>query len=60
MSESHMTESKLYQIGQRECWKLGDHYTRNSLAMTAEGLHKKSDIAAELAVRDAEIERLRD
>ena len=53
-----MTESKLYAVGQRECWKLGDHYTRHSLAMTAEGLHKKSDIAAELAARDAEIERL--
>lgn len=52
-----MTE-KLYAVGQRECWKLGDHYTRNSLAMTAEGLHSKADIAAELGVRDAEIERL--
>lgn len=58
-TEQRTSKQKLYAVGQRECWKLGDHYTRNSLAMTAEGLHKKSDIAAELGVRDAEIERLR-
>lgn len=52
-------EQKLYAIGKRECWKLGEHYTRHSLAMESEGLHMKSDIAAELAVRDAEIEHLR-
>jgi len=39
--------------------ELGNHYGNHAEAMTAEGLHSKSDIAAELAWRDAEIERLR-
>lgn len=58
-TSARSSKERLYAVGERECWKLGDHYTRHSLAMTAEGLHKKSDIAAELGVRDAEIERLR-
>lgn len=33
--------------------KTGGHYIRHVMAMTAEGLHSKSDIAAELAYRDA-------
>jgi hypothetical protein len=37
----------------------GDHYTRHVSAMTREGLHAKSAIAAELAHRDMEIERLK-
>jgi len=37
----------------------GGHYSRHVEAMTVEGLHAKADIAAELAWRDAEIERLR-
>ncbi len=36
---------------------LGDLYIRHVEAMTAEGLHAKSDIAAQLAWRDAEIAR---
>lgn len=39
----------------------GGHYWRHVNAMTAEGLHSKSDIAAELAWRDtriAELERI--
>lgn len=39
--------------------KHGNVYVRHVEAMTAEGLHSKSDIAAELAYRDVEIERLR-
>lgn len=35
------------------------HYDKHVSAMTGEQLHSKSDIAAELAFRDAEIERLR-
>lgn len=38
---------------------LGDYYIRHVEAMTAEGLHEKSDIAAQLAWRDREIERLK-
>ncbi|MCP1316414.1 hypothetical protein [Halomonas sp. 707B3] len=38
--------------------KHGGHYTRHLSAMTGEALHDKSDIAAELAWRDAEIARL--
>ena len=37
----------------------GEHYTRHVSAMTGEGLHAKSAIAAELAHRDMLIERLR-
>jgi hypothetical protein len=33
--------------------KMGNYYSRHVEAMTAEGLHDKADIAAELAVRDA-------
>lgn len=34
-------------------------YSLHVNAMTAEGLHSKADIAAELAARDREIDRLR-
>ena len=37
----------------------GGHYERHVSAMTSEGLHEKSDIAAELAWRDLENDRLR-
>jgi hypothetical protein len=36
----------------------GNHYCRHVSAMTAEGLHSKSDIAAELGYRDYVIETL--
>lgn len=36
----------------------GNHYSRHISAMTREGLHSKSDIAAELAWRDARIAEL--
>ncbi len=39
--------------------KAGNFYSKHVSAMTREGLHSKSDIAAELAFRDYEIERLR-
>lgn len=42
----------------RDARALGDHYTRHVEAMTAEGLHAKSAIAAELAWRDQRIEAL--
>ncbi|WP_404463033.1 hypothetical protein LG331_09650 [Vreelandella aquamarina] len=38
--------------------KHGGHYTRHLSAMTGEALHDKSDIAAELAYRDARIAEL--
>lgn len=44
---------------ERDIIEQGDHYARHVNAMTAEGLHAKSDIAAELAHRDIEIEQLR-
>lgn len=37
----------------------GNYYSRHVSAMTAEGLHAKSDIAGELAHRDIQIDRLR-
>jgi hypothetical protein len=47
---------KLY--AERDVIAQMQHYVRHVEAMTAEGLHSKSDIAAELAHRDIEIERL--
>lgn len=47
---------KLY--ADRDSISQGEVYVRHVQAMTAEGLHAKSDIAAELAHRDIEIERL--
>jgi len=50
------------QYAKRDAWELdkaGNYYCRHVAAMTAEGLHAKSDIAAELAHRDLEIDRLR-
>lgn len=38
----------------------GNYYTRHVCAMTAEGLHRKTDIAAELAWRDMQIDDLRE
>lgn len=38
--------------------KQGKFYTDHVMAMTEEGLHEKSDIAAELAHRDIEIDFL--
>lgn len=37
---------------------VGNYYTKHVVAMTKEGLHSKSDIAAELAWRDHVIARL--
>lgn len=42
----------------RDLEQLGKYYFRHLNAMTAEKLHSKSDIAAELAVRDAIIDGL--
>jgi hypothetical protein len=49
--------SKLYACRPTE--DFGDLYLRHVMAMTAEGLHEKSAIAAELAFRDLQIEKLR-
>lgn len=48
---------KQYAVGQRDIEQLdeGGYYTRHIHAMTHEGLHSKSDIAAELAYRDTQI-----
>ena len=48
--------SNLY--AERDILEQGKHYSQHTSAMTSEGLHSKSDIAAELAHRDIEIERL--
>lgn len=44
----------------RNTIELGEYYTRHVYAMTAEQLHSKADIAAELAYRDKEIDRLKE
>ena len=51
-----MSERNLY--AERDTPALGEFYTRHVMAMTAEGLHAKSAIAAELAYRDANIDIL--
>jgi hypothetical protein len=45
---------------ERDIIKQGEYYGRHVSAMTGEGLHEKCDIAAELAHRDIEIDRLKD
>lgn len=52
-----MAEYRHYNKG-RYIDKLGNYYTRHVSAMTIEGLHSKSAIAAELGWRDSEIDRL--
>lgn len=49
-------EHKLY--AERDIIEQGEFYTRHVQAMTHEGLHSKSDIAAELAHRDMTIDQL--
>lgn len=49
--------SNLYE--ERDIIEQGEHYTKHISAMTCEGLNSKSAIAAELAHRDIETERLR-
>ena len=54
-----MTTEKLYadrDICEQDA--KGGFYIKHVLAMTAEGLHSKSDIAAELAHRDLRIQQL--
>lgn len=46
------------QYAQRDTESLGNTYIKHVEAMTAEGLHAKSAIAAELAWRDDKIEKL--
>ena len=48
---------RLYAKRDKEA--LGDYYVRHVSAMTGEGLHWKSDIAAELAWRDRQIDELK-
>lgn len=47
---------KLY--AHRDCEAMASHYTAHVSAMTSEGLHSKSAIAAELAHRDVVIDGL--
>jgi chromosome segregation ATPase len=56
MTDRDITER---QYADRDPARQGEHYTRHVQAMTAEGLHAKSRIAAELAHRDIEIDTLR-
>ncbi len=52
--------SKYKQYAKRDLEALQPHYIKHVDAMTAEGLHSKSDIAAELAWRDLQIAEARD
>ena len=54
-----MMSERLYDVGERRPFNLEPHYSRHVSAMTTEGLHEKADIAAELAFRDAQIDKLR-
>ncbi|WAX14066.1 hypothetical protein ECO71P1_00003 [Escherichia phage ECO71P1] len=61
IQEAAQTADKQYAVGQRDIEQLdeGGYYTRHIYAMTHEGLYSKSDIAAELAHRDLQIDMLR-
>ncbi len=53
---------KKKQYAERDAMALdaaGGYYLKHILAMTGEGLHAKSDIAAELGWRDFKLEELR-
>lgn len=54
-----MAETTEKQYADRDHMAQGNYYMRHLMAMTAEGLHSKSDIAAELAHRDMVIDELR-
>ena len=56
MTDNRSSNSKLYAA--RDHYALSPHFERHMLALTGERLESKSAIAAELAHRDAEIERL--
>ena len=53
-----MAETTEKHYAERDHRAQGNHYTRHLMAMTAEKLHSKSDIAAELAHRDMVIDDL--
>ena len=50
---------KIYRSRDRAV-ELGSHFARHMMAMTAEDLSSKAEIACELAARDAEATELRD
>jgi hypothetical protein len=54
-----VSDEQIYDVGKRRPFNLEPHYSRHVSAMTTEGLHEKAHIAAELAARDLEIDRLR-
>lgn len=56
--ENESTETKPTLYAKRDLEQLGKNYLKHLDAMTVEGLYSKSDIAAELAVRDVMIEEL--
>jgi hypothetical protein len=56
MPNRSKTMSKLYT--ERDIIEQGDYYSCHTSAMTSEGLDRKSDIAAELAHRDIQIDQL--
>jgi hypothetical protein len=58
-SSSTDSRSQMKHYAHRNLANLEPHYSEHVSAMTAEGLHDKAAIAAELAFRDAEIERLK-
>ena len=53
-----MSELKENQYAERDCIEQGAYYMNHVMAMTVEKLHSKSDIAAELAHRDIQIDKL--
>lgn len=53
MSEKLYAERDAMELDQ-----IGGHYFKHVMAMTAESLHSKSDIAAELGWRDCKIQQL--
>lgn len=58
MTDAQKHAEALY--ARRDHRALGDHYIRHVDHMTSEGLHSKSAIAAELAWRDSQIQKLQE
>lgn len=54
-----MIDDPVKHYARRNTFVLGKFYTNHVMSMTEENLHSKNDIAAELAYRDAEIEKLK-
>jgi hypothetical protein len=57
MSTQHTPEPLYQNVDVMALDRVGNYYCKHIMAMTAEGLHSKSDIAAQLGIRDLRIKQ---